>query len=176
MDLERITNPLHPMYKRALELYQISFPLHEQREGFSQAAILNDDTYHFELIYDAGVFIGLVLYWENLNYIYIEHFCILPEMRNKQYGKRVLSLLQKQKKTLILEIDPPIDAVSIRRKGFYERCEFVENPYFHIHPPYHKGDKGHELVVMSSPRPISQAEYDAFYAHLQNKIMNHAFL
>ena len=47
MHLERITNPLHSMYNRALELYQISFPLHEQREAFSQAEILRDDDYHF---------------------------------------------------------------------------------------------------------------------------------
>ena len=137
MNLERITSPLHPLYKQALELYQISFPFHEQREAFSQAAILHDDAYHFDLIYDAGTFVGLVLYWESLDYIYIEHFCILPEMRNKQYGRRALSLLKMRQKTLILEIDPPIDAISVRRKGFYERCGFVENPYPHIHPPYH---------------------------------------
>lgn len=176
MNFERITNPLHPMYRRALELYQISFPLHEQREELSQTAILHDDTYHFELIYDEDIFIGLVLYWENLDYIYIEHFCILPEMRNKQYGKKVLSFLKEQKKTLILEIDPPIDEVSVRRKGFYERCGFVENPYPHIHPPYHQGNHGHELVIMSSPMAISQAEYNAFDTHLQDKIMNKAFL
>ena len=176
MNLERITSPLHPLYKQALELYQISFPFHEQREAFSQAAILHDDAYHFDLIYDAGTFVGLALYWESLDYIYIEHFCILPEMRNKQYGQRVLSLLKTRQKTLILEIDPPIDAISVRRKGFYERCGFVENPYPHIHPPYHKGNKGHELVIMSSPMPISQAEYDTFHANLQDKIMNHAFV
>lgn len=176
MNFERITNSLHPMYKRALELYQISFPLHEQREASSQAMILHDDTYHFELIYDEGIFVGIVLYWENLDYIYIEHFCILPEMRNKQYGQRALSLLKEQKNTLILEIDPPIDSVSEKRKGFYERCGFVENPYAHIHPPYHKGCNGHKLVIMSSPAAISQAEYAVFYTHLQDKIMNDVFL
>ena len=173
MNTERITSPLHPLYKQALELYQISFPLHEQREAFSQTAILHDDAYHFDLIYDAGTFVGLVLYWETPDYIYIEHFCILPEMRNRKYGQRTLSLLKARQKTLILEIDPPIDAISMRRKGFYERCGFVENPYPHIHPPYHKGNKGHELVIMSSPAPISQAEYDAFHADLQEKVMNH---
>lgn len=176
MNFERITTLLHPMYKQALELYQISFPLHEQREAFSQSAILHDDAYHFNLIYDASIFVGIILYWESLNYIYIEHFCVCPEMRNKQYGQRVLSFLKKQNKTIILEIDPPIDAISIRRKGFYERCGFVANTYKHIHPPYHKGNRGHELVIMSSPMPISQSEYEAFNTYLQDKIMNNAFV
>lgn len=59
-------------------------------------------------------------------------------MRNKQYGQKTLSLLAKQGKTLILEIDPPKDDISKRRKGFYERCGFTENFFTHIHPPYHK--------------------------------------
>lgn len=176
MYLKRITDPFHPIYEQALELYQISFPFHEQREAFSQAEILHEDAYHFDLIYDAEVFVGIILYWERKNYLYIEHFCILPEMRNKQYGQRALSLLAEKQKTLILEINPPVDAISIRRKGFYERCGFVENPYHHIHPPYHKGSKGHELVIMSSPMPVSQSVYDDFRVYLQNKIMKTAFV
>ena len=175
MTFERITDSSHPMYNQALELYQISFPFHEQREAFSQEKILNDDAYHFDLIYDADIFVGLVLYWESIDYIYIEHFCILPAMRNRQYGQRVLSLLKGKQKVLILEIDPPLDAISIRRKGFYERCGFVENPYPHIHPPYHRGNNGHDLVIMSCPMPISPAEHTSFNTYLQSKIMNHAF-
>ena len=33
MNLQRITNQLHPMYNEALELYKISFPLHEHVSG-----------------------------------------------------------------------------------------------------------------------------------------------
>ncbi len=104
---ERIRNKIHPAYDCALELYQGSFPIHEQREELSQAKILCDNAYHFEVIYDAEVFIRLVLYWETANYIYIEHLCILPEMRDKQYGQKTLSIINKKQKIIILEIDPP---------------------------------------------------------------------
>lgn len=166
---------MHLLYKQALELYRVSFPFHEQRESVSQEAILSNDLYHFDLIYDGESFVGLVLYWERSDYIYIEHFCIQPELRNRQYGQRALSLLQEKGKIMILEIDPPIDAISMRRKGFYERCGFVENPYPHIHPPYHKENTGHELVIMSNPRLILQSEYDSFNSFLKGIIMNHAF-
>ena len=49
---ERIRNKTHPAFSCALKLYQISFPIHEQREELSQAKILCDNAYHFELIYD----------------------------------------------------------------------------------------------------------------------------
>ena len=35
MYFERITYAQHPMYHTAIELYQKSFPLHEQRESSS---------------------------------------------------------------------------------------------------------------------------------------------
>ena len=143
----------------------------EQREKRSQDDILKDDEYHFALIYDEDVFVGLILYWEQEEFIYIEHFCILPEMRNKQYGQKTLALLAKQGKTLILEIDLPIDDISKHRKGFYERCGFTENYFTHTHPPYHKGTEGHRLVVMSWPKQISQGLFDSFSDYLKNRVM-----
>ena len=38
------------------------------------------------------------------------------------YGRTALDLLRTQGKTILLEIDPPIDALSIRRQGFYRRA------------------------------------------------------
>ena len=97
-------------------------------------------------------------------------------MRNKQYGRKVLSLLGGKQKTLILEIDPPVDNISKRRKGFYERCGFIENSFQHIHPPYHKQNHGHNLVIMTYPKQISYNEYSTFNRYLKNKIMNNAFI
>lgn len=171
MILKRITSPLHPVYDEALKLYQISFPHHEQREKCSQDKILKDDKYHFNLIYDEEDFIGLILYWEHEQFIYIEHFCILPEKRNKQYGQKTLDLLSKKGKTVILEIDPPNDTISERRKNFYERCGFSENHFSHVHPPYHKGDEGHILAVMTYPKQVSKDLFYTFSEYLKNRVM-----
>lgn len=172
---ERVTDITHGMYEKALQLYQLSFPSHEQRESASQAEILRDNEYHFDLIYDGNVFVGLMLYWAARDFIYVEHFCILPEMRNRRYGKRALEMLGERGKTVILEIDPPVDDVSIGRKGFYERNGFAENPYPHMHPPYHKEDSGHELLIMSHPVKITQAEYDHFHHYLKHHVMANVF-
>ena len=130
--------------------------------------------YHFDAICPDGMFIGEALSWKIGDFRYIEHFCIQPEMRNKRYGQRALALLL-QAHPLMLEIDPPIDEISLRRKGFYERCGFVANPFPHVHPPYHPGNHGHALVVMSAPAPLTQKDYDAFNRYLQDEIMKDAF-
>lgn len=80
-------------------------------------------------MYSGKRFVGLVLHWETAEYLYIEHLCILPALRNHHYGQRTLELLAEFGKTLILEIDPPMDAIVCRRKMFYERCGFAENPF-----------------------------------------------
>lgn len=176
MHLKRITDISHTMYDAALNLYQISFPYYEQREKLSQEEILSDSEYHFCLVYDKNVFVGLILYWESADFIYVEHFCILPEMRNKQYGQKALALLMEQHKILLLEIDPPNDYISKRRKRFYERCGFVQNSYSHVHPPYHKENGGHSLVIMSYPKQISQNMFDAFSQYLKNRVMKTVFM
>lgn len=175
MYFERITDAQHPMYDAAMKLYKESFPLHEQRETPSQERILQHPGYHFTLVCDEKTFAGLVLYWETAAFLYVEHFCILPELRNRHYGQRILAELGKQGKTIILEIDPPVDDISVRRKGFYERCGFAENPYPHVHPPYHRGNHGHELVVMSCPEKITPEEYDGFDAYLKHTVMQGVF-
>ena len=175
MTFERVTGISHPMYDTAMKLYRISFPPHEQREPDSQQSILRDAAYHFSLAYDEAVFVGLVLYWETDDFIYVEHFCILPEMRSRRYGQRILEKLSEQGKVIILEIDPPVDEISVRRKGFYECCGFAENPYHHVHPPYHRGNSGHELVVMSSLRQISSAEYENYNQYLNGRVMHGCF-
>lgn len=175
MRLERLTDPKHAMFGKAMALYSISFPMHEQREAESQRKILDDEDYQFNLIYDDATFVGIILCWETEDFLYVEHFCILPEMRNRKYGRRVLALLSQRGKTVILEIDPPVDEVSIRRKGFYEHCGFAENPYPHVHPPYHEGNAGHSLVIMSYPDRITQSRYDTFRQYLERRVMWDAF-
>ena len=173
MECVRITRVDHPLYAEAMALYGISFPAHEQREAASQARILGQEAYHFDAFCDEGRFVGEILYWELDGTLYIEHFCVQPAQRNKGYGQRILASLPAR--TRILEIDPPVDEITRRRKGFYERCGYVENPYPHVHPPYHRGNKGHELVIMSAPRPLTRAEYDAFARALRDTVMERAY-
>ena len=173
MELRRVKNICEPYIKEALKLYEISFPKHEQREAFSQINILDNPLYHFDVILDNDEFVGEILYWDVGDFLYIEHLCILPEKRNNHYGQRALQMLQNR--PLILEIDPPKDEISVRRKGFYERCGFVANSHKHIHPPYHEGYKGHELVIMSSPKALSQEDTETFQKFLSDVVMKDVF-
>lgn len=171
MRFERLTSASDARYDRARALYAASFPLHEQRSARSQAVILSDAAYRFNLLYDGEVFAGILLCWETEAFLYVEHFCIFPDLRGRRYGQKALEQLAKGGKPVILEIDPPVDEISRRRQGFYERCGFRANPYRHIHPPYRGAYRGHPLVVMSCPGCLTPEQYRAFARYLQDRVM-----
>lgn len=175
MHFERLLSASGEKFREAMELYSQSFPLNEQREAASQEKILSCNEYHFDLIFDGELFAGIMLYWDAPEFIYLEHFCIKPELRGHELGSRALKLLSGRGKAVILEIDPPEDGISIRRRGFYLRSGFHENAFFHLHPPYHKGNPGHRLTVMSWPGALSSDDYAAFFSYLSGKVMKDVF-
>ena len=175
LHFERLKSAESPAFDTSMECYRTSFPYHEQREEESQKSIMNHEEYHFDMLMDEDRFVGLMLNWETDGWIYIEHFCIVPEQRNRQYGSRVLQMLAERGKNLVLEIDPPCDEISVRRSGFYGRAGFQTNCYPHIHPPYHRDCKGHPLVVLSSPREMTQREYERFHAFLRETVMKDVY-
>ena len=172
MEFLDLTHPGDPRFDTAFQLYESSFPLHERRTRSAQAARLSHPEYRFTLVYEQAQFQGILLYWEGPGFRYVEHFAISPQLRGTGVGSRVLEKLLGQGVPVILEIDPPVDEISIRRKGFYLRCGFVENPYPHIHPPYRARFSGHPLVVLSAPEQLTQEEYSRFSEYLAQVVMS----
>ena len=184
MTFERIPSPSHPLYAEAMALYGISFPAHEQREMPSQTAILTHPDYHFTAILDGGAFVGDMLYWETPDFRYIEHFCILPaltpnvcavytesDFRRRGIAGALLQFVcrdthEKGIDTLYLLTD---------HTGFYERCGFTANPYPHVHPAYHKGIRGHDLVLMSRPDGLTDKQCRTFQTYLADVVMRNAY-
>ena len=172
MEFKRLTSTDTETYEKAMKLYAVSFPKHEQREEASQKAIMSDADYHFDCIYDSEDMVGIMLYWETETFIYIEHFCISPERRNKQLGQKALEYLASQtEKKIILEIDPPVRNIAIMRKEFYERCGYKRNPFPHEAPAYRAEDEPYRLVIMSYPAILEQKEYEAFNDYLAKRVM-----
>ena len=172
MEFRRLTEGGSDLYQRAMELYEISFPVFEQREPESQIEIMGHEEYRFHLIYDEETWVGMILCWETEDFIYIEHFCTRPQLRNRGYGQRTLELLKEAKKTVILEIEPPVDEISVSRKAFYEAAGYKVNPYTHIPPRYRKEFEEHSFVVMSWPRELPEETYRKFDRYLRDVVMS----
>ncbi len=81
--------------------------------------------------------IGFMLHWDFGHSVYLEHFAVSRNERNNGAGGRMLdSFIERNaSKRIILDIDMPVDDISKRRLGFYQRHGLVDNPTRkHIHP------------------------------------------
>lgn len=85
--------------------------------------------YHFDVIWEGETFVGILLHWEEEGFSYVEHFATDPALRGQGLGARALELLNSRGKSVVLEIDPPVDELSIRRKGFYQRLASGRIPF-----------------------------------------------
>ena len=147
----------------AYRLYEASFPPCERRSERDYDAALADGRLHAESVWDGDLFVGLVFWWlADEGCAYLEHLAVEPVLRGHNYGARILHDLCRRAGRVILEIDPPEDEISRRRRGFYERNGFVYNEYDYIHPSYLRPPQPHRLMVMSYPEAISPAEFEAF--------------
>ena len=170
MKLQRLTMEDTALLEAALELYESSFPPEERRDRSETERALGKDEYKFSVLTEDGKLLGIMLYWTVDELIYLEHFAILPSLRNKGVGTKALELLKLQGKTVILEIEPPVDELTTRRYGFYKRNGFVMTSHYHIQAKYHLGDPDLELKILSYPEEISREEYLSFYNFMSREI------
>lgn len=163
----------HRLYPTFEKLYAHSFPIFEQRTPAQQALAFASANYHLAGYTENESFMGFIAYWEFPDYLYIEHFAINRNERGKGYGSRILNnFVTETPKTVLLEIDPPVDELSIARLRFYQKCGFHQNPYSHIHPPYRKEYEGHSLQVLTTVGPLSPDKYEQFKNDLTQQVMN----
>ena len=74
-----------PSFEETMELYRSSFPPNELREEASQRRIMKDTAYKYLLAREKTDWVGLLLCWETKDFIYVEHFCIRPELRGQRF-------------------------------------------------------------------------------------------
>lgn len=170
MRLERVFKNSDRFFNEAFALYESAFPLLERRDEKEQERVLSKDDYHFDLIISEDSFIGIMLYWEVGDIIFLEHFATNESVRGKGYGAKALEKLKEKGKIILLEIEPPVDEMTSRRYCFYKRNGFIMNDVYHIQAKYHKGDKDLELKILSYPRTLTKEEYRNFYEYMIREV------
>lgn len=159
----------------AHELYEESFPEKERRSRAAQEAAAMDDAARCRIITDDGSLAAIVYFWLSPEMLYLEFLAVAPSMRGQSIGAELLRTLRAEypDRRIVLEIEPPIDGLALRRLGFYRRNGYVANGYDYVHPSYRLGEAAcpHPLVVMSHGTPLSREEYDAFLRFMRDTVL-----
>ena len=170
MTFERLYWGESDLFHDAFALYESAFPICERRDASEQHRVLGNKDYQFNVIKENGEMVGIMFYWEIEDLIFLEHFSTLPTVRGKGIGAKALEILKSKGKTILLEIEPPEDDITIRRYNFYQRNGFVMNPYHHVQAKYHLGDEDCELKILSYPSLLSPEQYRGFYEYMTREI------
>lgn len=174
MQIIRLTATDHPLYKAFREIYDISFPIYEQRTVAQQQDAFSDSRYHLDCYTDPvdQRLLGFIAYWRFDSYTYVEHFAIHPNERGKGLGGLILSkLIEQESGRVLLEIDPVKDDISAARLRFYRSYGFAETPFSHVHPAYRSEYSGHALLVLSTGSDMNNTEYEMFASDLNTIVM-----
>lgn len=174
MEFQRYTNTEQEGWQAIWQLYEHSFPTCETRMERDHIDAMRDPQFYAMGIWEAHTLIGLLFYWYNGEFCYVEHFATLPCVRGKGYGAQCLKELCARYPMVLLEIEVPVDEMTRRRQGFYERSGFQVSGYQHSHPPYRSGDDPHELIALSHPGPLTPELDETFLAYRKTYVMRYS--
>lgn len=140
-----------PLLDRVEKTYNESFPEAERR-AFSLVRELVREEPRFTVyaLFKDGVYAGFITAWRFAGFTYVEHFAIDVSARNGGIGgeamKQFLALCDAP---VVLEVEIPVDGMSKRRIGFYERLGYVLDDHVYFQPPYRAGEPMLEMRLMT---------------------------
>lgn len=160
-------------WAEAWEVYENSFPYCERWNAADYDRAFADPHFTADGIWRGDEFVGLIFHWNAGDFDYVEHLAISPKLRGQDMGSKALAAFSEGRR-VILEIDPPVDEISIRRLHFYQRLGFVENPQEYIHPSFRRPFTPHKLVLMSSPTLLTDAEARTFADFIRERVLRYS--
>jgi ribosomal protein S18 acetylase RimI-like enzyme len=153
------------------ELYEGSFPLAERRKKEDHLRAYADERFLPLSVWEGEELIGLIFFWEWDSYRYLEYLAVNPELRGQSFGSQMLRHLRDSEHTIILEIDPLINELSVRRLQFYERAGYTLTPYRFMHLPYRLEAEPQELLILSYPNMITKEQHNDFVRFVNEEVI-----
>ncbi len=160
-------------FESIYELYEFSFPHHERRtrEGFEHLTI-NEESFICNAIYDQNQYVGFITLWRMAGFVFVEHFAIKQEFRDRKYGISSMKyLMQMTDEPIVLEVEMPKSNDASRRIHFYERLGFYVLSDFYMQPPYHSNDFPTPMLIMSNNYQYCKKHFHS----IKNKIYKNVY-
>lgn len=157
-------------FERIFQIMDISFPDNEMRTREKQYELMTtDEHYNIYCFGEDSEVYGFIVVWDLGECIFIENFATTISMRGKGLGGELLDfIVDKYKKDVILEVEPPTGEIERRRIGFYERHGFIYNDFDYLMPPIRKGDSPLPLKIMSYNKSFDEAQFASYKKLIYN--------
>lgn len=153
-------------YKNKVEvLYLKLFPKEERFPFWILEECSKEDNSMLYAIIDNDKFIGMCYLVNCKGAYYLMYLAIKPELRNQNYGFRILLDLEEKYDTMFLYIDEPRDDISIRRKNFYLR-----NGFYDTNKYYEDTGVNYEVLCTNNEYEITGDNMKMRYTNMTNNL------
>lgn len=118
------------------KLYNASFP-EDERMDFEKLEGMQDSMHRMLAWYDGDEVIGMTFTFQSVGLTYLSYLCVQPFCRDRGYGSKILSELEKMYARIVIDIERIFtekDTEQIRRRKFYLRAGFhATGVFYHIY-------------------------------------------
>ncbi len=157
-------------FDKAWKLYEASFPEYERRSLNQHIQAIEDSRFHpYVYTSSSSELLAICFYWEFLDFIYLEHFAVHQNWRNKGIGAKIISTLTSNNKPIILEIEPPINQQQKQRLRFYERHHFTPTDYTFKQLRYNPQNQEVFLKLLCST-PMNDVLFEKFKSTIYKEL------
>ncbi|MDY3979965.1 MAG: GNAT family N-acetyltransferase [Tidjanibacter sp.] len=135
----------------AEQLYRRAFPKDERPdiEVVWKNLAQSDNGFEIKAVCDNNEMVGMVSYWLLCDFFFIEHLATNVERRGCGIGARVIEAIASTPPyRIVLEVEPPVDALSRRRVEFYRRNGFELSTIDYMQPAYSAERKSLPMRLM----------------------------
>lgn len=143
-------------------LFEKAFPLAELRPyELMKELFENNEFVIYSYVHNQRI-VGALIVWELSDFVYLENFAVDESLRGQGIGSYFLDEAKKlyANQIIVLEVEEPVDDITKRRVAFYERNQYVLNPYHFIQPALRNNVSKVELMLMSYPNAIDVYTFD----------------
>ena len=145
MNLCRITDTDDAGYEPLMRLFMDSFPECERRpRGWFDRLVREEPRFHCMV---CGMGDAMLCYWDlacevdgvrRRPFVYVEYLAVREELRGGGMGSEVMRewLNGVGDVPVVLEVEPPVCALTRRRVRFYENLGFRLMPDYYVQPSY----------------------------------------
>lgn len=152
--------------------YNNSFPEGERRAFSLLRDLLRDETrFCVYALLREDIYVGFITAWIFDDFMYVEHFAIDESARNGGIGANAMKqFLSFCDKPVVLEVEMPVDEMSCRRVGFYERLGYVLDNHTYYQPPYRKGEEWLEMRLMTQGEIDLEQSFEKVKHHIHKNV------
>jgi GNAT superfamily N-acetyltransferase len=171
LNLISVSSVSDPNWLFLISCLEEAFPVNERSSSASLASLLNLTEMKCHLIVLDNDPIGIFNTWNLSLFRYIEYLAIVPSMRGKGFGKRVLhDFVHQTISPVILEVEPPVSYTAQRRIRFYEHEGFVLCPDAYCQPAYDADRSPLLLQLMEYGNQLLPDHFDQVVDLLYQKV------